>query len=126
MDAKKPTVMVVDDNDTIREMVVRVLRQAVSTMDFDNAEDAFIFYKNNKAHVDIVLTDMRMPGMDGYDLFFKLREFNPAVKVVAMTGEYDEGKLQELREAGILDVWTKPMPIDTIAGIVEHLKETPA
>ncbi len=95
MTLKKPrsaaaalSVMLVDDEDDSRELVGELLRLSggfqVST--FENAEDAFGSLDRSIPHV--VVTDVRLPGIDGYELAARLKKDvrTKHVPIVAMTG----------------------------------------
>ena len=72
------------------------------------------------SRVDLVLTDMKMPGMGGRELMRKLRILDPSLKGLVMTGYALEEDLQELREEGILDVVHKPFTVDSLGEAVRR------
>jgi CheY-like chemotaxis protein len=51
-----------------------------------NGQEALYFYNQNSDHIDVVLTDLCMPNMDGRELCFQLKEQNPNLPIVVMTG----------------------------------------
>ncbi len=57
----------------------------------------------------IVFLDVRMPEMDGYELFSKIKELDPLAKVVIVTGHGNEKKLILAQNNGLLDVLKKPV-----------------
>src|SRR4051794_14588085 len=67
------------------------------------------------ARPDIVLLDLRMPGMDGLDALQKLREEHPEVKVVILSGENDAGRIDRALAAGAAAFVVKTASADDIA-----------
>lgn len=101
--------MVVDDNDLIRKIAARILRRAGYTViEAVNGLDAL--HKLNSNEVDMVITDLRMPEMDGLELIKELRAV-PAytyLPVVVMSAELQEYTRIEAEKAGAIDWITKP------------------
>ncbi|MCH7966531.1 MAG: response regulator [Thaumarchaeota archaeon] len=67
----------------------------------------------------IVFSDVKMPEMDGYELFLKIRKFNPSAKVVLITGYEDEEKTNIAKNNGLLDVLSKPISINTLSDTIK-------
>jgi signal transduction histidine kinase len=83
---RRPVVMVVDDDDAVREAVVSMLEdQAIAVVQADSGQAALRMLGNDQ-RVGLVLTDFAMPGMTGAELAVRLREENPQLPVVFMTG----------------------------------------
>jgi DNA-binding NtrC family response regulator len=84
---RAPTILVVDDEPHVREFVRVVLAQggyevvAVST-----ADEALALYKADPARIDLVLSDVLMPGGTGPELAVALRAISPDVRVLLMSG----------------------------------------
>ena len=79
-------VLVVDDNKimtTILRMMIEKKNHQVMTA--NDGEDGYTAYLNFKP--DLVLTDIQMPGKNGFELVTKIREHNPTVIAIYMTGD---------------------------------------
>ncbi len=78
---------------------------------------------------DLVLLDVRMPGMDGIATLKKIKEINPALKVVMMTAIQDEEVMAQARALGAIDYIKKPVSLpylDTvIMGKISSLVDPP-
>jgi len=115
-------VLIVDDNPAIRTVLRRVLESAgydvTDAADVDGALDLL-----RRSPVDVVLTDVQMPGRSGVELAQLLTRDYPGVKVIAMSG-FEDAQLSRLpRELGIDAALTKPMlPEVLIAGVREALE----
>lgn len=87
---RAPRVLVVDDEEATRTFVARVLQEA--GFDTATAEDGLdaLAVAQSFTPVDVVLTDVVMPGMPGDELARRLRKMEPAIKVLYLTGFADE------------------------------------
>ena len=78
---------------------------------------------------DIVLLDVRMPGMDGIAALKKFKDINPVLKVVMMTAFQDEKIMEQARALGAIDYIKKPVSLaylDTvIMGEISSLLDPP-
>jgi two-component system cell cycle sensor histidine kinase/response regulator CckA len=93
------TVLVVEDAEALRELAKRLLeRQRYRVLLAANAEEALRLFERN-ASIDVVLTDVVMPGASGPELTRRLVEQHPALKVIYMSGYTDEAIAQH----GVLD-----------------------
>ncbi len=81
------TILVVDDEPFIREFVVDVLRQlGYKVLEASCAKDALKICGNNRSKIDILLTDLIMPEMNGQELVAVFKEKRPDSKVMIMSG----------------------------------------
>lgn len=115
--AGKGTVLVIDDE----EVICNAIKEGFNRLGFrvltaNSGEDGIALYRSGQ--VDIVLLDMIMPGMTGEETFYKLREIDPAVKVVVQTGYTQPDSERRMRENGVLAVFHKPYDIIEVARAV--------
>jgi DNA-binding NtrC family response regulator len=115
-----PTILVTEDDRNMRELILAVL--AESSMAFkvasaENAHEAMDFLENNDAAV--VLTDLRMPGVDGVDLLKFVKARDPQTQVVLITGHATvESAVTALKE-GAYDYVQKPFDTIKLRCVVE-------
>jgi two-component system, cell cycle sensor histidine kinase and response regulator CckA len=84
------TVLVVEDAEELRELAKRLLeRQGYTVMVAANADEALVLFDRN-ASIDVLLTDLVMPGVSGPELTRQLVERRPALKVIYMSGYTEE------------------------------------
>ena len=84
------SVMVVEDEDAIRTLTRRILtRQGYEVIDADGPLDAIAQCAEQSCRPDLLLTDVVMPGMSGVELASRLRELQPALRVLFMSGYTD-------------------------------------
>ena len=94
------TIMVVEDNETVRELTcVMLKRLGYRLLSARSAEQCIELVKSGQAPIDLLLTDVIMPGMRGRELFDLLRQASPTLKVLFMSG-YAEN---EIGNHGVLD-----------------------
>jgi len=93
-DAGAKTVLVVEDEDVVRGLVQQVL-EGVGFQVLVAQDGAEALGLAQSRHVDVLLTDLRMPNLGGRDLATRLRASHPALKVVYMSGYADSGILSD-------------------------------
>ena len=100
--------LVVDDEDEVRGLVVRTIRELLGwqCLEACNGEEALEILGSQP--VGIVVTDMKMPGIDGPELLIRIKSELPDVDVVAMTGHTEEYTLTKLIESGASGFLAKP------------------
>ena len=89
------TVLVIEDEDELRELAKRLLeRQGYVVLLAANADEALRLFEQN-ASIDVLLTDVVMPGTSGPELIVRLAEQRPALKVIYMSGYTEEAIVQQ-------------------------------
>lgn len=114
-------VMVVDDDNTFREMLSESLRyNQYSPFSVAGSELALEELRNGE--IDAVITDIKMPGMDGIALMKKIKELYPDLPVILITAFYNQKyseKKNEINQAdGFLE---KPFKVETIIDLLNQL-----
>lgn len=109
------TVLLVDDEAFVREVGEQMLRHlGLDVLTAPGGREALEIYGIHSPDVSCVLLDLTMPGMDGSEVFRALREINPDIRIVLMSG-YDEkdalGRLGEDPPAGFLH---KPYDLENL------------
>jgi len=85
------TVLVVDDEDTTRQTIVRMLEAGGFTVvTATNGKDALEQLESRNGEIDIVLSDVTMPEMNGIDLSYKVRDRYPTMPVAIVSGDVSE------------------------------------
>ncbi len=79
--------ILVEDDEKVREIAATVLREAgYQVLEASNGEEALEVCKKHKGSIDMVITDVVMPGMSGKELAERLRAIDPKIKVLYMSG----------------------------------------
>jgi CheY-like chemotaxis protein len=83
-----PTILVVDDDESIRRLVSNILESAGNrTVTAANGAEAVAVYRSYADHIDLVITDINMPVMDGVQEILRIRMTNPNAKIICMTSD---------------------------------------
>lgn len=107
------TVALVEDDDAFREAVVEQLElEGLSVVAFRTAETAL--KKLDADFAGVVITDLRMPGMDGRQLTDRLRAVDPDLPVIMMTGHGDIAEAVDAMKRGAYDFLPKPFEPDRL------------
>ena len=105
------SVLVVDDEARICSLLVRALE--AEGLNAESALDPEEGLERLKGHpFDIVITDLRMPGIDGLELLRRAKVIRPQCEVVLMTGHASVETAREALKRGAVDYITKPFEID--------------
>jgi len=118
----KAKILVVDDVDTIARVYTRFLdREGYEVRVAFNGEEALDVWEQFKP--DLVISDIRMPKMNGFELAHELRKRNPSQKVILMTGYAEEAELLEQQKQHGFPFFTKPVDLPVLAKIVKEVLE---
>jgi len=81
------TILVVDDVEVVRTFTAMVLKnQGYTVLEADRGFEALRIFSEQKDRIDLVLTDIRMPEMNGLELARQLTRYRPDIKVLFMSG----------------------------------------
>jgi CheY-like chemotaxis protein len=85
------TVLVVDDHDTTRQTIARILEAGgFSVEQASSGSEALEHLARNGDTIDMVLSDVTMPGMTGIDLSYQIRELYPSIPVAIVSGDVSD------------------------------------
>lgn len=116
-------VLVVDDDPTIRTTLAAALDDWSADVSVaSSAEEALGMLKAAGAP-DVVLSDIRMKGLDGMDLLRLLRKRAPSADVVMMTAYHDVGTAVGAMREGAADFLCKPFDLHELRGVLDRLLE---
>ncbi|MBE2248731.1 MAG: response regulator [Myxococcus sp.] len=113
--------LVVDDNEAFAENLQEILRDTGALVDL--AHDGARALELVKAHrFDAIVTDMRMPGMNGAELLCELRKIDEGLPAVLLSAYSEEGLLRLARRDGLLAVLSKPQQIPRLLQVLESAR----
>lgn len=114
------SILVVDDDDRVRSSLARVLGKGSVVVDTaDSAEAALA--RIAETAPDLMISDLRMPGMSGLELLQILRDRAPDVDVILMTAHDDLPTAASAMQAGAADFLVKPLDIHHLRTVVERV-----
>lgn len=123
---KKETILLVEDEPMLQELLKSVLEDSgyrvVAAADGVEAVEIFL---QEQHHIGIVLTDMGLPKLGGWELYDKLRGIDPAVKVILASGFVDAEMRNEAIKKGAKDFIQKPYIPSAILKRIRDVLDSP-
>jgi two-component system nitrogen regulation response regulator NtrX len=121
----KPRVLVIDDEPAIRDSLRMVLEyERYEVVGASNGPEGLVMAQSQRP--DLVVLDVKMPGMDGLEVLRKLRTFDPTLPVVVVSGHGTTATAVEAMRTGALDFLEKPLSrervIVTIGNALKQLE----
>lgn len=111
-------ILIVDDQFGIRILLNEVFQnEGFETYQAANGVQALSIVDENEP--DLVVLDMKIPGMDGLEILKHIKEKNRAIKVIIMTAYGELDMIHEAMEQGAITHFAKPFDIDEIVEVVK-------
>jgi CheY-like chemotaxis protein len=118
------TILVVEDDATVRKALMESLELLnYRVLEAVNGQEALAVLKQHGDGIDLLLSDVVMPGMGGKALLHALRESALAIPVVLLTGHPLEKEMEKLRAQGMADWLPKPPELEKLAEVVARALE---
>ncbi len=117
---EKKAVLFVDDEDMVLEVGSLMLQKlGYSVLTASNGHEAIEILKENK--VAFVILDMRMPGMNGYEIYQQLKKIQPKVKILLASGYTGDQSEKELIRFGFDGFIQKPFNFKQLSEKIEDI-----
>lgn len=118
----KKVLIIDDDNKNIFALSATLRSKGYKTLAATSAEDGLKLIEDDGA-VDVVLMDMMMPEMDGYEAIHVLRntEDHKTLPVIAVTAQAMKGDREKCLAAGANGYISKPVDVDMLVGLLQEL-----
>ncbi|HSM94139.1 MAG TPA: sigma-54 dependent transcriptional regulator [Anaeromyxobacteraceae bacterium] len=117
----RPRVLVVDDKENIRKLLARILGETFDVTTADDGNRAISLIAAQR--FDAIVTDLRMPGADGFEVLRVARARSPETEVVMMTAYATVPDAVEAMKQGAFDYLAKPFDPDDAALVVARALE---
>jgi two-component system, cell cycle sensor histidine kinase and response regulator CckA len=118
-----PTVLVVDDEPLVRNMVALMLeKDGFSVLTAGNGPDAIHLSRSHHGRIDLLVSDVRMPAMDGCTLASELQAEDPSLPVLLISGYCENQPAESQHRFPLLP---KPFSMATLLGKVRDLLNHP-
>jgi two-component system nitrogen regulation response regulator GlnG len=112
-------VWIVDDDKSIRWVLEKALQSAdVDIESFSRPDDVLEKIKNEEP--DVIITDIRMPGMDGISLLDRIKQHSPNIPVIIMTAYSDLDRAVSAFQGGAYEYLSKPFDVDEVVSLVRR------
>ena len=120
--SKRENVWVIDDDRSIRWVLERAFKQAgMDVSSFDSAQG--VLEELGRAQPDAILSDIRMPGVDGLRLLGQIRAAHPGLPVIIMTAHSDLDSAVSAYQGGAFEYLPKPFDVDEAVALVRRAVE---
>lgn len=117
LNASVKSILVVDDDSMLVELISLCFeRHGFGVLKAYNGLDAWNFFINN--NIDLVLTDLQMPGLSGRDLSRRIRNQSEYVKIAIMTGGENDVAAELLKDGTVDYFFPKPFKIKSICKLL--------
>jgi DNA-binding NtrC family response regulator len=119
---KKKTILIVDDEKNVTDFLIEELRDCCPQFNVITKNSGYEALKIIfQGDVDLLLTDIAMPDMDGYELYSRAKESNEELPIVMMTGfGYDPNHVVvKSRKAGLENVVFKPFDMNKLISVLK-------
>lgn len=125
--ASLPTILIVDDSRTTRAVIKRVigmLDHPIAEI-YEAADGAAAIKRLERARVDVVLADLNMPVMDGFELISRMREIESwrRIPVVVISAQPDSRQIEMLKRNGVTAYLPKPFTAEGVRDVIGPLLE---
>ena len=115
----KSKVWIVDDDKSIRWVLEKALsRENVDITSFSQPDQVLARIQHETP--DVVISDIRMPGMDGISLLEKLKQYSPDLPVIIMTAYSDLDRAVSAFREGAFEYLSKPFDVDEVVSLVKR------
>ena len=117
----KATILVADDERSLRE----ILRFSLEIIGYrvilaENGEEGLAVFSKNPHDIDIVLSDVNMPVMDGIDMVCLINNIDPSVEIILMTGDIQQQKVLQCKHGSFpMTILEKPFSVATIDSVMK-------
>lgn len=115
-------VLLAEDNKTNQLIARSLLEQAgIESIIASDGKEAVELYQEYRDSIDLILMDLHMPVMNGYEAAEKIRELSAAVPIVAMTADVINGVREKCRQSGINHYISKPFNPDRFIQTIKDI-----
>ncbi|MGA7162163.1 MAG: response regulator, partial [Bacteroidota bacterium] len=118
-------ILVVDDEESFRQIYEQTLVSfGYKVYTAEDGDEALAIYEQHRSEIDLVVSDLTMPKMNGEELFKKLLALNPSIKGILATGAIDLKAKNEFFKMGVRDIITKPFLFDELMAAIRKVLDS--
>ena len=121
MRSKSKTILIVDDDDGMRDTLAAIFKRDYRTLQADNGEAALAVL--NREEVDLVLLDVRLPGISGFDVLRIVKENYALIEVIMISAINEIETAVQAMKQGAYHYITKDFDYDTMRSLIHKASE---
>lgn len=116
----KYNILIVDDETSVTELLAKEFEDYGEFQIFTMNQGYNALKKIMQGEIDLIVTDIAMPDMDGYELYSRAIEYDPSLSIIMMTGfGYDPNHaVVKSKELGLQDVIFKPFDTEKLVRMI--------
>lgn len=118
-------IVIVDDENFNCDIIIDIIKERTKDFEvvkaFDVSYEALDYIKEN--YVNVVMTDIKMPGMSGLELIDRVRKINPDIQFIVFSGFMDFGYVHKALKYHVENYIFKPLDIDELMETLHNIKE---
>jgi len=116
------TVLIVEDEDNLRELLRMVLEdKGMKVLEAIDGVEAVEIFTSHKDEIGVVLSDLGLPRLGGWEAFLEMRKINPELKGILASGFFNADVRNEIIKSGARDFIQKPYNTVQIIKIISEL-----
>jgi two-component system, cell cycle sensor histidine kinase and response regulator CckA len=116
------TVLIVEDEENLRDLLRMVLEDSgIKVLEAVDGMEAVEIFTAHKDEIGVVLTDLGLPRLGGWEAFLKMREINPELKGILASGFFNPIVRTEIIKSGARDFIQKPYNSAQVVAMVRDL-----
>lgn len=119
---QEKTILLIDDEEiviNISEMMLK--RLGYKVLKAHNGDEGLQVFEENKSKIDLIISDLEMPEMDGREVMDKVREIDPQIKVILSSGALTDADEKEVLHKGFNGFIKKPYNMNTLCDKMAEL-----
>ncbi|MBM9575826.1 PAS domain S-box protein [Leptospira sp. 201903070] len=103
------TIFFVEDEEMLKEVFTCILeKEGYRVLNADNGWEAVKLYRQKFQEIDLVLSDVGLPGLEGDQMFYEMKKINPSIRAILSSGFIEPNNKTALLKSGVIDVLQKP------------------
>jgi len=116
------TVLIVEDEENLRDLLRMMLEESgINVLEAVDGMGAVEVFAAHKDEIGVVLTDLGLPRLGGWEAFLKMKEINPELKGILASGFFNPDVRTEIIKSGAKDFVQKPYNSEQIVAIIRNL-----
>ena len=120
------TILWVDDEEMALEVWSQILQKlGYNILQARYGYEALEIFEKNKNKIALVILDLRMPGMNGCEVYDRLKEIRSGIKIIIVSGCIDQYYIDELLKHNFCDYIEKPFKLKELSEKIEEVLEQP-
>lgn len=129
--SKQLKILFIEDNEDVKEQLLKLLKNLFSNIDVEEngkvALETYIKAKEENKPYDLIISDLNIPGISGFELLEKIKEIEPKQVSVVISAHTEPTKLKKLSNIGVFKFIQKPIEyasfMQTYLEIIDKIKE---